>query len=303
MGGLVTGVTVLPRSTGPRRDESTAARRRHVRLLVRPNAGGTEASPFFSFALDDRTARTPAPDSGLRFGPPLVLTRGEPVTITVVNRLFEPTAVHWHGIELESYFDGVPGFSGEGRRLAPAIAAGDSFEVRFTPPRAGTFIYHTHADEERQLLAGLAGALIVLEPGERFDPVTDHVVMIASPTTLREAARAVLVLGDGRTEPLLLRSGARHRLRVINMTMRRPLLRLDLMRDTMPVAWSLIAKDAVTLPRPLESPEYMRRSLGIGETLDFDIPADAPGDMRLDVRISGRGPHVLLGSMPIRVVP
>ena len=31
----------------------------------------------------------------------------------VVNELSQPTAVHWHGIELESYPDGVP------RSLAP----------------------------------------------------------------------------------------------------------------------------------------------------------------------------------------
>ena len=48
----------------------------------------------------------------------------------------------------------MPGFSGAAGHLAPVIAPGDSFEVRFTPPRAGTFIYHTHVDEERQEPAG-----------------------------------------------------------------------------------------------------------------------------------------------------
>jgi manganese oxidase len=106
------------------------------------------------------------------------------VRITVVNRLPEPTAVHWHGIELESYYDGVPGFSGLGRRTTPLIAPGDSFEVRFTPPRAGTFIYHTHADEERQQLAGLAGALVVREPGTTPDPARDIPVLWPAPSVL-----------------------------------------------------------------------------------------------------------------------
>ena len=61
------------------------------------------------------------------------MKRGEPVSITVVNQLPEPTAVHWHGIELESYYDGVAGFAGEGKRIAPAIPPGGSFEARFTP--------------------------------------------------------------------------------------------------------------------------------------------------------------------------
>ncbi len=98
-----------------------------------------------------------------------MLTRGEPVTITVVNRTPEPTSVHWHGIELESYFDGVGGWSGDRALLAPVIAPGDSFDARFAPPRAGTFIYHTHFDEIRQEPAGLAGALVVLEPGAPWD--------------------------------------------------------------------------------------------------------------------------------------
>jgi FtsP/CotA-like multicopper oxidase with cupredoxin domain len=49
----------------------------------------------------------------------LVLTRGEPTAIEVVNRSGEPTAVHWHGIELESYYDGVAGWSGTPGRTAP----------------------------------------------------------------------------------------------------------------------------------------------------------------------------------------
>ena len=42
----------------------------------------------------------------------------------------------------------------------------------------GTFIYHTHWHEDLQLSGGLYGPLIVLEPGERYDPGTDHIVII-----------------------------------------------------------------------------------------------------------------------------
>ena len=80
-----------------------------------------------------------------------MLRRDEPVEITVVNRLREATALHWHGIELDSYYDGVHGWSGAGQQVAPMIEPGGSFVVRFTPPRAGTFIYHTHLHDFRQL--------------------------------------------------------------------------------------------------------------------------------------------------------
>ena len=62
----------------------------------------------------------------------------------MVNHLCQPTAMHWHGIELDSYYDGVPGWSGTPERRSPMIAPGDSFIARMTPPRSGTFIYHAH---------------------------------------------------------------------------------------------------------------------------------------------------------------
>src|SRR3972149_5235715 len=67
----------------------------------------------------------PARDSVEIPGTPLILTRGQPTDITVVNHLVEPTAVHWHGIELESYSDGVAGGGGGAGRLGPPLAPRD----------------------------------------------------------------------------------------------------------------------------------------------------------------------------------
>ena len=65
--------------------------------------------------------------------------------------------------ELDSYYDGVHGWSGLDRRVTPMIQPVAHSSVRFTPPRAGTFIYHTHLHDERQLHVGLYGAMLVLE--------------------------------------------------------------------------------------------------------------------------------------------
>lgn len=304
MGGLVIGVSVLPaRSATVASTPSNETRRRHLRLLVRRNAGGSDSTPYLGFAIQQGT-ESPRADSGLHFGPPLVLTRSEPVSITVVNTLSEPTAVHWHGIELESYFDGVAGFSGAPGRISPAIAPGDSFEARFTPPRAGTFIYHSHIEEERQLRGGLAGALIVLEPGQRYDPSTDHVVLLTSPASLDEQNRAVLMNGSPTPAPLVLRVGVAHRIRFVNMTLRRPTLRVELLRDSTLLEWRPLAKDAAELPRHTRSPRAAMRNVGLGETFDAEITPDVPGELRLDVRIGGaRPPHTLLGSIGLRAVP
>ena len=134
-------------------------------------------APAYGFVLTEEgdplpTERVPVP------GPTLVLKRGEPVEITLVNRLPEGTAIHWHGMELESYYDGVHGWSGAGQRVTPLIEPGGSFVVRFTPPRTGTFMYHTHLHDHRQLTSGLYGAMLVVEPGETFDEATDHVFVM-----------------------------------------------------------------------------------------------------------------------------
>ena len=38
----------------------------------------------------------------------------------------EATSIHWHGIELESAFDGVPGWSGTSLSTTPAVEPGQS---------------------------------------------------------------------------------------------------------------------------------------------------------------------------------
>ena len=295
MNGLVVGVTVTPRAGDAGAPED--AGRRRLRLLARENAGGTSDSPFYGFALHEGGAEPP-PEAGHRVGPPIVLTRGEPVSITVVNQTPEPTAVHWHGIELESYFDGVAGFSGAGTRLAPVIAPADSFEARFTPPRAGTFIDHTHVDETRQQRAGLAGALVVLEPGARFDPATDVIVLITSPSDSADATRAVLLNGSLAPPPLAFRAGVPHRVRFINITTGRPGIRLELRRDGEVSKWRVVAKDGADLPAARRRTGAARQPISIGETVDVEVTPVAAREMRLEARTVTGG---LLGVIPIRV--
>lgn len=77
--------------------------------------------------------------------------------VIVENGLDQDTTVHWHGIRLPNAMDGVPGLT------QPPIKPGESFIYEFTPPDAGTFWYHPHANSLQQIGRGLAGALIVEE--------------------------------------------------------------------------------------------------------------------------------------------
>ncbi len=297
MNGLMVGVTVTEGKHALRDLVVDEAQRRHLRLLVRENAGGSAAAPYYGFALQEGGPE-PAADSGHRAGPAIVLTRGQPVSIMVMNRLPEATAVHWHGIELESYFDGVAGFSGSAARLSPLIAPGDSFEARFTPPRAGTFIYHTHVDELRQQPAGLAGPLIVLEPDVPYDPATDMTVLISSPSDSIAETRAVLLNGSLAPAPLDMRVGVAHRVRFINITKARPGLRVELVGAAGVVAWRVIAKDGADLPASRRVTGPARLPISIGETVDVEVTPAEPGELRLEGRAAE---GFLLGVMPVRI--
>ena len=294
MAGPVMGITVTGTSAEP--DSSAGSNRRQLRLVARVDQGGTDAEPAFGYTL--HTGPTiEAPPPPYLPGPTILLKKGEPVSITVVNQLPEPTAVHWHGIELESYYDGVAGYAGEGKKIAPAIPVGGSFEARFTPPRSGTFIYHTHIDEVRQQQAGLTGALLVVDDPATYDADHDRLILITTP---RQNAGADVVLLNGTATPAAreMRVGERYRLRFINVHTFRPSMRMRLLRDSTLLEWRHVAKDGMDLPADQIVTGPSEIQMGNGETYDFEFIPSAPGDIRVDVTNQG---GVLLVRMPIRV--
>ena len=296
MGGLVMGVEVKPKGSAPAARPDNAPRRK-LRLVARVDSGSTETEPAFGYVLQDGTTTTP-PVGPLLPGPTIVLERGKPVSITVVNELPEATSVHWHGIELESYFDGVAGFSGTAARLSPAIAPRDSFEARFTPPRAGTFIYHPHADEVRQQRAGMSGAIVVLPPGERYDPERDLVLLVSTPRRAADNA-TVFLNGTNTPAPREMRVGQRYRLRLVNIHTSRPSMIARLMRDTTVLTWRAIAKDGMALPNDLATVRPASQQSGNGEVYDFEFMPTEPGDIKFTIWTGNLAN--LLVSMPIRV--
>jgi FtsP/CotA-like multicopper oxidase with cupredoxin domain len=242
----------------------------------------------------------PRLNSGPVPGPVIVLTRGEPVEITLVNRMTESTAIHWHGIELESYFDGVPGYGGQAGNLAPPVAPGQSFVAKFTPPRAGTFIYHTHWHKDEQLAGGLYGPLIVQEPGERYDPVTDHIVIIGLNGVVRENEREPFALnGSATPAPIVMRSGVPNRLRLINITTHGVNLTAFILNRFEATTWKPLAKDGATLPAGQTAPRPARQLVAVGETYDFEFQPPRSQTLWLEVR-RGNGEWVLQAPINLR---
>jgi len=299
MNGMVVGVTVRGKTSPPGRWRPA----RRLRLFVQSDSTPNDSTRSFGYVLQ-RGATEPARDSVEFPGPVLVLTRGEPTSIQVVNRTVEPTAVHWHGIELESYYDGIVGWSGTpGARTAPAIRPDATFEVRITPRRAGTFMYHTHFDELRQQFGGLVGAIVVLEPGERWDPERDRVFMLSDGRSrsaeldrvalqLAPFGRDLAINGSVAPPPMELRVGTTYRFRFANLLVDRPLLHVRLVRDSTLLSWRRVAKDGFALsggPAPAQpSPERV----GSGETVDLEYTPDRPGDLMLEFGAAPRFPYV-----------
>lgn len=121
-------------------------------------------------------------------GPVLRVRQGEPLRIIVANDLSEGTTVHWHGIRLPIAMDGVPGLTQE------PIRPGERFTYEFTPPDAGTFWYHPHANSLQQLGRGLAGALIVEE--REPVPVDRDVLWVLGDWRLTPQARIASGFGN-----------------------------------------------------------------------------------------------------------
>ena len=145
-------------------------------LAVGLNPGPSRAAAARDFRLRATSgkAQLSAPDPHQtsvwtyngQFPSPVLRTRqGEPFRAFIENGLDQDTTVHWHGIRVPNAMDGVPGVT------QLPIKPNESFAYEFTPPDAGTFWYHPHANSLEQMGRGLAGLLIV---EEREPPVVDR---------------------------------------------------------------------------------------------------------------------------------
>lgn len=256
MAGLVLGIEV----EGNGAPSGPAPEERAYQLDVVERDNYYRGAPAVGFAFPGDELMIP--------GPMLELEQGRPAAITVRNRLREPASVHWHGMELESYYDGVAGWSGAGPYTAPLIAPGDSFTARFTPPRAGTFIYHSHVAEARHLASGMYAPLVVMPPGERWNIARDHLLIFsqAGPDD-----SALVVVNGGRTPALPpLAAGVAHRLRFISITAG-DVVGLEALEGDGPAEWRPLASDGADLPEAQRRAGPARLVLGAGETYDVEI--------------------------------
>jgi FtsP/CotA-like multicopper oxidase with cupredoxin domain len=200
LAGLAVSWFQLPAVAQPQGGSQNGFRilRAYQNTITLPGSGATAAWGF----------------DGTPPGTPLRIKRGEELRIRLINDLPEPTALHWHGVRAPNAMDGVPELT------QPPVAPGKSFDYRFRPPDAGTFLYRPAGNAAAQIGRGLRGALIV----EESAPVAvDRDVLL----TLEDwplAAATPLTVNGAPEVPIAVRTNERLRLRLINATVARGLV-------------------------------------------------------------------------------
>lgn len=93
--------------------------------------------------------------NGSMIGPTIEVVEGDTVRILFKNNLPDPTTVHWHGLHIPLNMDGVPEIS------QPAVMPGGEFIYEFTLEQSGTYFYHSHVMQAKQVGLGLMGFFII----------------------------------------------------------------------------------------------------------------------------------------------
>src|SRR5271168_2088692 len=211
-------------------------------------------------------------------GPTIEVVEGDRVRMFVTNRLAESTSIHWHGQRLPSGMDGVSGLS------QPAIKPGQTFVYEFSAQRAGTFMYHPHADETVQMAMGMMGSWVTHHKDPKLMPVDrDYVFLLnaydISPGSYTPKVSTMLDFNvwtfNSRafpgTAPMVARLGERVRIRVGNLTMTNHPIHLH------GHEFVVAGTDGGWTPPGSRWPE-VTTDIAVGQMRAIEFSAAAPGD-------------------------
>ena len=276
MGGLIMGLQILPSGKNWKLEKFDKIKERKLTLIIKEKPNWCDSATGNGFILleGDQTSD----DKVSIPGPSIVLNRDEAVAIKVINKLKDATTVHWHGLEIESYFDGVSGWGNFKNMLAPIIQPGDSFVVHMRPPRSGTFIYHTHMHNQ-QLFAGMYGAIIVKDKKENYDIDKNKVIIFGE-----NNVGAVFVNGKKQPDTLYMKKGINYHFRIVNITAGWADIETSIKYNDKPLSWKPLAKDGADLPSYQQKIKpALNQPVSVGQTLDFEFTPDKAGEYLFQV--------------------
>lgn len=107
-------------------------------------------------------------------GPILRFKEGKHAVVKVTNKMDVATSVHWHGLLLPNYMDGIPYLT------TPPIMPGKTFTFDFPLIQSGTYWYHSHTGLQEQ--RGVYGSIII-DPKEKTLDYDHDLVLVLSDWT------------------------------------------------------------------------------------------------------------------------
>lgn len=211
-------------------------------------------------------------------GPTIEVVEGDRVRIFVTNRLPEKTSVHWHGQPIPNGMDGVSGLT------QPAIQPGKTFMYEFEAKRAGTFMYHPHADEMTQMAMGMMGSWVTHPKNPKFMPVDrDFIFLLNSydidPGSYTPKINTMLDFNlwtfNSRAfpgiDPFVVRKNDRVRIRIGNLTMTNHPIHLH------GHEFQVTGTDGGWVPPTARWPE-VTTDIAVGQMRAIEFVANEPGD-------------------------
>ncbi|NDP21802.1 MAG: multicopper oxidase domain-containing protein [Paludibacter sp.] len=121
-------------------------------------------------------------------GPTLRFTEGGYAVIYVKNEMDVETSVHWHGLILPNFYDGVPYLT------TPPIEPGGTLKYEFPLKQSGTYWYHSHTMLQEQ--SGVFGS-IVIEPKKETLNYDKELVLVLSDWTNENPMNVMRTLKRG----------------------------------------------------------------------------------------------------------
>ncbi|MDT0641941.1 multicopper oxidase domain-containing protein [Zunongwangia sp. F363] len=146
---------------------------------ARPEEGNVNNLPVHEYTLtlkEEMVNKTGKQVKGMTIngsipGPTLEFTEGEYAVIYVKNEMSVETSIHWHGMLLPNFMDGVPYLT------TPPIKPGTTFKYEFPIRQSGTYWYHSHTMFQEQ--SGVFGSLLINPKEKTLDYDKDLVLMLS----------------------------------------------------------------------------------------------------------------------------
>lgn len=211
-------------------------------------------------------------------GPTIEVVEGDKVRIFVTNRLPEITSIHWHGQRLPNGMDGVSGLN------QPPIPPGKTFMYEFEAKRAGTFMYHPHADEMLQMAMGMMGSWVTHPKNPKHMPVDRDFIFLLNaydidPGSYTPKVSTMLDFNlwtfNSRVfpgiDPIVVRKNDRVRIRIGNLTMTNHPIHIH------GHEFQVTGTDGGWVPTTARWPE-VTTDIAVGQMRAIEFIANEPGD-------------------------